>query len=30
VARFREPHGASADDEETWTILKDLVTGTAG
>jgi hypothetical protein len=30
VARFREPHGASADDEESWTILKDLVTGTAG
>jgi spectinomycin phosphotransferase len=27
VARFREPHGATADDEETWTILKDLTTG---
>jgi hypothetical protein len=25
LARFREPHGATADDEETWTILADLV-----
>jgi spectinomycin phosphotransferase/16S rRNA (guanine(1405)-N(7))-methyltransferase len=30
LARFREPHGTTADDEESWTILKDLVTGTAG
>jgi len=29
LARFREPHGTSADDEETWTILSDLVKGTA-
>jgi spectinomycin phosphotransferase/16S rRNA (guanine(1405)-N(7))-methyltransferase len=27
LARFREPHGTTADDEETWTILKDLTTG---
>jgi spectinomycin phosphotransferase/16S rRNA (guanine(1405)-N(7))-methyltransferase len=26
VARFRESHGATADDEESWTILSDLVT----
>lgn len=23
LARFREPHGATADDEESWTILQD-------
>jgi spectinomycin phosphotransferase/16S rRNA (guanine(1405)-N(7))-methyltransferase len=26
LARFREPHGTTADDEESFTILKDLVT----
>jgi hypothetical protein len=25
LARFREPHGTTADDEESWTILKDLI-----
>jgi len=25
LARFREPHGGTADDEESWTILTDLV-----
>jgi hypothetical protein len=29
LARFREPHAATADDEETWAILADLVPRTA-
>jgi spectinomycin phosphotransferase/16S rRNA (guanine(1405)-N(7))-methyltransferase len=30
LARFREPHGTTADDEESFTILKDMLTQTAG
>jgi spectinomycin phosphotransferase len=30
LARFREPHGTSADDEQSWTILNDLVTRNSG
>jgi spectinomycin phosphotransferase/16S rRNA (guanine(1405)-N(7))-methyltransferase len=30
LARFHEPHGTTADDEESWTILKDLVARTDG
>ncbi|WP_432824459.1 hypothetical protein [Dactylosporangium sp. CA-092794] len=29
LARFRRPHGTTADDNESWTILKELVTLTA-
>jgi spectinomycin phosphotransferase len=30
LARFCEPHGTTADDNETWTILTDLVPRTTG
>jgi spectinomycin phosphotransferase len=29
LARFREPHGSTADDEESWTILHELVTASS-
>jgi spectinomycin phosphotransferase/16S rRNA (guanine(1405)-N(7))-methyltransferase len=29
LAHFRGPHGTTADDEQSWTILEDLVTRTA-
>jgi hypothetical protein len=30
LARFREHHGSTADDQESWAILEDLVTRMAG